>query len=60
LRPQQRLPVDQLKPGKPADSKVDEFICYVLSREGQQIVPESNIYFALSHAMAREQLATLD
>jgi hypothetical protein len=35
-------------------------MCYVLSREGQQIVPESNIYFALSPAMVWEQLAKLD
>lgn len=47
-------------PGKPADPKVDEFICYVLSREGQQIVSESNIYFALSPAMEREHLVKLD
>jgi len=39
---------------------VDEFICYVLSREGQQIVPVTNIYFPFSPAMAREQLAKLD
>ena len=47
-------------PTQPADPKVDEFICFVLSREGQQIVAESDIYFALSPPMVREQLAKLD
>jgi len=47
-------------PGRPVDPKVEEFIRYVLSREGQAAVARQGTYFPLPAAFAREQLKKLD
>lgn len=46
-------------PGRPVDSKVREFLRYVLSREGQQAIPRESGYLPLSVAAARAQLRKL-
>jgi phosphate transport system substrate-binding protein len=47
-------------PGRPLDPKVREFLRFILSREGQQIIAKSGIYSPLPAAVLREQLAKLD
>ena len=47
-------------PGRPLDPKVREFVRFILSREGQQIIARSGIYAPLPEAVIREQLAKLD
>ena len=47
-------------PGRPMDPKVREFIRFVLSREGQQIIQKAGIYSPLPAATIREQLKRLD
>jgi len=47
-------------PGRPLDPKVREFLRFILSREGQQIIAKSGIYSPLPEAVIREQLAKLD
>jgi phosphate transport system substrate-binding protein len=47
-------------PGRPLDPKVREFLRFILSREGQQIIAKSGIYSPLPAAVIREQLAKLD
>ena len=47
-------------PDQPVDSKVKEFLRYVLSREGQEDVVKQNIYFPLTAETVREQLKRLE
>jgi phosphate transport system substrate-binding protein len=47
-------------PGRPLDPKVREFVRFILSREGQQIIASSGIYSPLPESVIREQLAKLD
>jgi len=47
-------------PGKALDPKLTEFLRYVLSREGQEIVARNGSYLALPAAVVREQLQKLD
>jgi phosphate transport system substrate-binding protein len=47
-------------PGKPLDPKLREFLRYVLSREGQEIVARNGSYLPLTAAVVREQLRKLD
>jgi len=47
-------------PDQPVDSKVKEFLRYVLSREGQEDVIKHNIYFPLTTEAVREQLKRLE
>ena len=46
-------------PGKPVDPKVKEFLTYVLSREGQEVVRRSRGYLPLTPRLALEQLQKL-
>jgi phosphate transport system substrate-binding protein len=48
------------EPGKPADPKVEEFIRFILSREGQEAIQEDGKYLPLTAEMARAQLAKLE
>lgn len=45
---------------EPADPKVIEFLRFVVSREGQELVMEDGKYLPLTAEAAREQLAKLD
>ena len=47
-------------PGRALDPKVREFMRFVLSREGQQIIADSGPYSPLSADYVREQLKKLD
>jgi phosphate transport system substrate-binding protein len=47
-------------PGKPIDPKVQEFLRYLLSYEGQQDIVREGGYLPLSEASLREQLKKLD
>ena len=47
-------------PGRPMDPKVREFIRFVLSREGQEIIQKAGIYTPIPAAYIREQLKKLD
>lgn len=46
-------------PGEPVDPKVKEFLTYVLSREGQDVVARSGNYLPLRPELAQEQLKKL-
>jgi phosphate transport system substrate-binding protein len=46
-------------PGKALDPKLKEFLRYVLSREGQEIVVSNGNYLPLTAEIVREQLAKL-
>jgi phosphate transport system substrate-binding protein len=46
-------------PGQVLDPKLHEFLRYVLSREGQEIVARNGNYLPLTAQVAREQLAKL-
>jgi phosphate transport system substrate-binding protein len=46
--------------GKPIDPKVQEFLRYILSREGQDAVQRDGKYLPLTAEAAREQLLKLD
>ena len=46
-------------PGKPLDSRLEEFLRYVLSREGQRDVTSEGAYLPLPAKVLREQLAGL-
>lgn len=48
------------KPGAPVDPKVNEFLHFVLSQEGQECVQREGRYLPLAGAMAREQLKKLE
>jgi phosphate transport system substrate-binding protein len=47
-------------PGKPADPKVEEFLRFVLSQEGQEQVQREGRYLPLTSEVAKAQLAKLD
>ena len=47
-------------PGRALDPKVREFMRFVLSREGQQIVADNGPYAPISAEYIREQLKKLD
>ena len=47
-------------PGKPLDPKLAEFLRYVLSREGQEIVARNGSYLPLTAEVVREQRKKLD
>ena len=47
-------------PGKPADQRVEAFLRYVLSPEGQQAVTADGGYTALTPALAKTEAAKLD
>src|SRR5215813_10583172 len=47
-------------PGTPLDPKLEEFLRYVLSRQGQEIVARTGGYLPLTAVLAREQLKKLD
>jgi phosphate transport system substrate-binding protein len=47
-------------PGRPMDPRVREFIRFVLSREGQEIIQKAGVYSPIPAAYIREQLKKLD
>ncbi len=47
-------------PGRAMDPKVREFIRFVLSREGQEIIQKAGVYTPIPAAYIREQLKKLD
>src|SRR5260370_40968068 len=47
-------------PGRAMDPKVREFIRFVLSREGQEIIQKNGPYTAIPAGYGREQLKKLD
>jgi phosphate transport system substrate-binding protein len=47
-------------PGRPMDPKVREFIRFVLSREGQEIIDKAGVYSPIPASYIREQLKKLD
>jgi phosphate transport system substrate-binding protein len=47
-------------PGEPVDPKIDEFLHYILSEEGQDCVQREGRYLPLTGAVVREQLKKLD
>jgi phosphate transport system substrate-binding protein len=47
-------------PGRPMDPKVREFIRFVLSREGQEIIQKAGVYSPIPASYIREQLKKLD
>jgi phosphate transport system substrate-binding protein len=49
-----------LAPGKLLEPKLKEFLRFVLSREGQEIVAKQGSYLPLPAAVAREELKKLD
>ncbi len=48
------------EPGRPLSPKVKDFMQFVLSEEGQEIVRRHGIYFALPPALVRAQLRKLE
>jgi phosphate transport system substrate-binding protein len=48
------------EPGRPLDPKVREFMRFVLSREGQQIIAHTGFFYPLPADYLREQLRKLD
>lgn len=48
------------EPGRPLSPKVKDFVRYVLSAEGQEIVRRHGVYFPLPPAVAATQLAKLE
>ena len=48
------------EPGKPIDPKVKEFLRYVLSREGQDVIARDQAYIPLSAHSALQQLGRLE
>jgi len=48
------------KAGSPIDPKLKEFLSYILSRDGQEIVAREGGYLPLTAAVAREQLQKLE
>jgi phosphate transport system substrate-binding protein len=49
-----------VKPGSKIDPKVAEFVRFVLSREGQQLVMEDGLYLPLAAEASRHELAKLE
>jgi phosphate transport system substrate-binding protein len=47
-------------PGRPLDPGVREFMRFVLSREGQEIIARVNYYYPLNRAYLEQQLRKLD
>jgi phosphate transport system substrate-binding protein len=47
-------------PGRPLDPKVREFLRFVLSRDGQEIIQKNGPYTAIPASYIREQLRKLD
>jgi phosphate transport system substrate-binding protein len=47
-------------PGRPLDPAVREFMRFVLSREGQEIIARTAYYYPLKADYLREQLKKLD
>ena len=47
-------------PGKPIDPKVEEFVRFVMSQEGQEEVQREGRYMPLTASMVREELKKLD
>ena len=48
------------EPGQPVDPKVDEFLHFVLSQEGQDCVQREGRYLPLTAAVVREQLKKIE
>ena len=48
------------KPGSAVDPKLREFLRFILSREGQQVVQDNASYLPLTASVVREQLGKLD
>lgn len=48
------------EPGRPLDPKVREFMRFILSREGQQIIAHTGFFYPLQPAYLEEQLRKLD
>ncbi len=48
------------KPGTALDPKLREFLCYVLSQQGQDVVAKNGSYLPLPAALVHEQRAKLD
>ena len=48
------------EPGKPIDPKVKEFLRYVLSREGQDVIARDQAYIPLNARSALQQLGRLE
>jgi phosphate transport system substrate-binding protein len=48
------------EPGRPLDPRAREFMRYVLSREGQEIIARMGYYYPLPAGYLREQLKKLD
>jgi phosphate transport system substrate-binding protein len=48
------------EPGRPLSPKVKDFVKFVLSAEGQEIVRQQGVYFALPPAVVSEQLKKLE
>ena len=49
----------ELKPGERPDPKIREFIRFVLSRQGQELVEQDGKYLPLTAEIARQELAKL-
>jgi phosphate transport system substrate-binding protein len=47
-------------PGQPLDPKIDEFLHYILSQEGQDCIQREGRYLPLTAAVVREQLKKLE
>jgi phosphate transport system substrate-binding protein len=48
-----------VKPGTPMDPKVREFLRFVLSKEGQELVQKDGKYLPLTAQVARAELEKL-
>ncbi|MDB6126829.1 MAG: phosphate transporter periplasmic phosphate-binding protein, partial [Verrucomicrobia bacterium] len=48
------------EPGKPVDPKIREFMRFILSREGQELVMKDGKYLPLTGDVVREQLKKLE
>ncbi|MFI5336164.1 MAG: PstS family phosphate ABC transporter substrate-binding protein [Opitutales bacterium] len=48
------------RPGSPVDPKLKEFLTYILSREGQEVIERNGNYLPLPAAVAAAQLARLN
>ncbi|MFI5337721.1 MAG: PstS family phosphate ABC transporter substrate-binding protein, partial [Opitutales bacterium] len=48
------------EPGRPVDPKVDEFLHFILSQEGQDCIQREGRYMPLTPEIVREQLKKLE